>query len=224
MEADSEWPTAKPLELAGVLIDSFSDPGDLVLETHCGSGPMIRAARDMERGWVGIDNAPLAEEAIAAQFGMEGGMDDLFGPTPDFTSLTPETRTDVAWPGRGLAGRMRKLAHAHLVRMGMQDDHWQSEIPCDYCGKLLSEGEIHVEHPVPVKLGGQNSEENVVASCKRMQLHEGVAGHGLRDTAVGAVAGPASAKARQQGPRPPGAAGKAIRMRKESLRQQEKSP
>lgn len=48
-------PTQKPLEVLRPFIQAFSKPGDLVLDPFCGSGSTLVAARELGRGYLGIE-------------------------------------------------------------------------------------------------------------------------------------------------------------------------
>ena len=52
-------PTQKPVQPLKQLIDSFSKPGEIVLDPFCGSGSTLVAARDMGRPFIGIDLDPV---------------------------------------------------------------------------------------------------------------------------------------------------------------------
>lgn len=48
-------PTAKPVAMMRELILMFTEPGALVLDPFCGSGAVVRAAKDLGRKVIGID-------------------------------------------------------------------------------------------------------------------------------------------------------------------------
>jgi site-specific DNA-methyltransferase (adenine-specific) len=48
-------PTQKPIELMAQIIECFTQPGDLVLDPYMGSGPVIRAAKELGRRSIGIE-------------------------------------------------------------------------------------------------------------------------------------------------------------------------
>ena len=49
------YPTQKPLELLENIVQSSSNPGDLVMDPFCGCGTAIHAAQNLDRQWIGID-------------------------------------------------------------------------------------------------------------------------------------------------------------------------
>lgn len=58
----SSYPTEKPEALVASFVARFTDPGDVVLDPCCGSGPVARAAKDLGRRAVIIDKSEKAVE------------------------------------------------------------------------------------------------------------------------------------------------------------------
>src|SRR5436305_201901 len=54
------YPTQKPLTLLERIIQTSSNPGDIVLDPFCGCGTAIAAAQKLDRKWIGIDITHLA--------------------------------------------------------------------------------------------------------------------------------------------------------------------
>jgi len=50
-------PTEKPILLGEYLINTYTNPGDLVLDNCCGSGSFLAAAKNTGRNFIGIDTA-----------------------------------------------------------------------------------------------------------------------------------------------------------------------
>ena len=48
-------PTQKPVPALRPLIESFTKPGDLVLDPFCGSGSTLEAAQQLGRDWLGVE-------------------------------------------------------------------------------------------------------------------------------------------------------------------------
>src|SRR5436190_821631 len=48
-------PTQKPVSVLTPLVESFSNPGDVVLDPFCGSGSTLLAARELNRRFLGIE-------------------------------------------------------------------------------------------------------------------------------------------------------------------------
>jgi site-specific DNA-methyltransferase (adenine-specific) len=51
-------PTQKPVSVLLPLIEAFSKPGDVVLDSFCGSGSTLVAARQLGRSYIGIELCP----------------------------------------------------------------------------------------------------------------------------------------------------------------------
>ena len=49
------FPTQKPLGLLNRIVESSSEPGDVVFDPFCGCGTTIEAAQNLERRWIGVD-------------------------------------------------------------------------------------------------------------------------------------------------------------------------
>ena len=73
-------PTQKPLDLFTYLINTYTNPGDVVLDNVLGSGTTAEAALRTGRAWIGMENDPtyltMARDRIAATHA------DLTGHTP----------------------------------------------------------------------------------------------------------------------------------------------
>lgn len=57
-----EYPTEKNLDMLRLIIETSSNPQDLVLDAFAGSGTTLVAAEMLGRRWIGIDNSPVAIE------------------------------------------------------------------------------------------------------------------------------------------------------------------
>jgi len=75
------YPTQKPEALLDRIIESSSNPGDVILDPFCGCGTTIAAAQRLGRRWIGIDITHLAigliKHRLRDQFG------DAIAPTYD---------------------------------------------------------------------------------------------------------------------------------------------
>ncbi|MBA4375692.1 MAG: site-specific DNA-methyltransferase [Anaerolinea sp.] len=69
------YPTQKPLALLERIINSSSNPGDIVLDPFSGCGTCISAAQKLDRHWIGIDITHLAiamhKSRLKNMFGLE---------------------------------------------------------------------------------------------------------------------------------------------------------
>ena len=54
------YPTQKPVALLERIIKASSNPGDVVFDPFCGSGTTLRAAKTLDRKYIGIDQNPEA--------------------------------------------------------------------------------------------------------------------------------------------------------------------
>jgi len=79
------YPTQKPLELLKRIIQSASNPGDVILDPFCGCGTTIDAVEslnmecpnDPPRQWIGIDITHLAIDLIKSRLAKRFGMTRL---------------------------------------------------------------------------------------------------------------------------------------------------
>jgi site-specific DNA-methyltransferase (adenine-specific) len=54
------YPTQKPLALLDRIIQTSSNPGDIVLDPFCGCGTAVASAQKLDRKWIGIDITHLS--------------------------------------------------------------------------------------------------------------------------------------------------------------------
>lgn len=66
------YPTQKPEALLERLIDTCTEPGDLVLDPYAGSGTSLAVAARLGRRALGIDNSPSALEVIRERLAAAG--------------------------------------------------------------------------------------------------------------------------------------------------------
>jgi len=59
------YPTQKPLNLLERVINTSSNPNDIVLDAFCGCGTALVAAQNLGRQWIGIDISPTACRVMA---------------------------------------------------------------------------------------------------------------------------------------------------------------
>ena len=59
------FPTQKPIALLSRIIESSSNPGDVVFDPFCGCGTAVYAAETLGRKWIGCDIAILAVRLVA---------------------------------------------------------------------------------------------------------------------------------------------------------------
>lgn len=73
------YPTQKPLALLERIIQSSSNPGDVVLDPFCGCGTTIEAAERHGRRWIGIDVAVHAIKVIESRLAENLGSKVKYG-------------------------------------------------------------------------------------------------------------------------------------------------
>ena len=61
------YPTQKPESLLERIIESSSDPGQIVLDPFCGCGTTIAVAQQLQREWIGIDVSQKAVSIMKAR-------------------------------------------------------------------------------------------------------------------------------------------------------------
>lgn len=57
------YPTEKNLEMLKIIVEASSNEGDKVLDCFCGSGTTLKAASELGRNWIGIDESVEAIKA-----------------------------------------------------------------------------------------------------------------------------------------------------------------
>ena len=80
------YPTQKPVKLLERIINSSSNPGDVVLDAFCGCGTTLIAAQRLKRKWIGIDISPTACRVMAKRLkdvhGLKEGIDFIVRDLP----------------------------------------------------------------------------------------------------------------------------------------------
>ncbi len=71
------YPTQKPVALLERIINTSSNPGDVVLDPFCGCGTALVAAQKLGRRWVGIDITYLAIAVMKARLKDIFGLEDV---------------------------------------------------------------------------------------------------------------------------------------------------
>ncbi|MDZ4181176.1 MAG: site-specific DNA-methyltransferase [Coriobacteriia bacterium] len=66
-----DHPTPKPVPLMARFVEWHSEPGDLVVDPFCGSGPVARACKDKGRRCIGMDTDERWLEMAARRCGQE---------------------------------------------------------------------------------------------------------------------------------------------------------
>jgi SAM-dependent methyltransferase len=104
------YPTQKPQALLERIINSSSNPGDVVLDPFCGCGTTIAAAQELGRKWIGVDITSLAISLIKVrlqdQFEGKAEFETVGEPVskPDARKLAKENPYQFQWWALGLVG------------------------------------------------------------------------------------------------------------------------
>lgn len=64
------YPTEKNMDMLKLIVSASSNPGDLVMDSFCGSGGTLIAAQEMGRRWIGIDNSGTAIKICEERLGV----------------------------------------------------------------------------------------------------------------------------------------------------------
>ena len=104
------YPTQKPEELLGRIIQASSREGDLVLDPFCGCGTTIAVAQKLNRQWIGIDITHLAINLMKHRLQDSFGEDlqyDVIGEPVSLSGAETLAREDpyqFQWWALGLVG------------------------------------------------------------------------------------------------------------------------
>lgn len=79
------YPTEKNLDLLKMIISASSNPGDLVLDSFCGSGTTLVASQMLGRNWIGIDSSGNAIRVSKERLSKIHGT--LFTPKVEYSFL-----------------------------------------------------------------------------------------------------------------------------------------
>lgn len=104
------FPTQKPSALLERIVETSSNPGDVVLDPFCGCGTTIEAAQKLGRSWIGIDITHLAISLIKVRlrdaFGDMARYQVIGEPTTaeDAAALAESDKYQFQWWALGLVG------------------------------------------------------------------------------------------------------------------------
>ena len=104
------YPTQKPESLMKRVIESSSNPGDVVLDPFCGCGTTIAVAERLKRRWIGIDLTYLATSLIKGRLkdAFDGGAQFKVVGEPvsveDTAELAESDPYQFQWWALGLVG------------------------------------------------------------------------------------------------------------------------
>ena len=104
------YPTQKPVALLERILNTSSNPGDVVLDPFCGCGTAVAAAQHLNRSWIGIDITHLAITLIKSRlfdsFGSAASYKVIGEPVslPDAQALADSDQYQFQWWALGLVG------------------------------------------------------------------------------------------------------------------------
>jgi 5-methylcytosine-specific restriction endonuclease McrA len=96
-----------------------------------------------------------------------------------YATQPEEERARCASYKRENPAKRRNWDHRRRVRMNagfiepVNIERIVMETECVYCGSEISPSTLHIDHVVPIALGGEHSERNLVASCRRCNTAKG---------------------------------------------------
>ena len=153
------YPTQKPKKLLGRIIDTSSNPGQVVLDPFCGCGTAIFVAQECGRDWIGIDiNKTAYQTTTGRSVQLPLGMQDALA-NARYTSRDLEEvkamngkafelwvneffRATKPYPDGGVDG---------IMTDGTPIQAKSYEIKYDVLSKFLSDAKYHPLVPQPVK-------------------------------------------------------------------------
>ncbi|CAA9321766.1 MAG: Type III restriction-modification system methylation subunit [uncultured Chloroflexia bacterium] len=99
------YPTQKPLALLERIIQTSSNPGDVILDPFCGCGTTVAAAQKLGRNWIGIDithlSIALLKNRLEGMFGIKPKVDyQVLGEPEDLGAahqLAQDDRYQFQW-------------------------------------------------------------------------------------------------------------------------------
>ena len=151
------YPTQKPLALLERIIETSSNPGDVVLDPFCGCATACIAAEKLGRQWVGIDLSPRAVELVNMR--LREFMGGLFHDRLVTARTDIPRRTDIDTP---VPYRQNK----HVL-FGMQEGR------CNGCHTEFPFRQFEVDHVAPRSRGGANHLENLQLLCAHCNRTKG---------------------------------------------------
>jgi DNA modification methylase len=114
-EESLDYPTQKPLGLLKRIIETSSDPDDVVLDPFCGCGTCVDASQELGREWTGIDithlSVNLIKNRLKTKYRLEMGRDYVVHGEPTdlagATALASNDRHEFQNWALGLVGARR---------------------------------------------------------------------------------------------------------------------
>ena len=178
------YPTQKPLSLYERIIETSSNPGDIVLDPFAGCATTPVAAERLGREWVGIDIWDSAYKTVLDRLESEG----LAVPETDHAAQShlltfgqihyrnaPPIRTDddtIPVPDlklklRRAKERWQKLSHKEMLEILADAQSSADGVICAGCGRVLEVEFMELDHVQPKSSPrGTNYIDNRVLICR----------------------------------------------------------
>ena len=141
------YPTQKPVALLDRIIETSSNPGDVVFDPFCGCTTTLVVADRLQRRWVGIDISPKAAELVVSRIREDQGelLQQIIA-RDDFPQ-----RTDMS-------GIPPARTHKHTL-YGLQEGI------CGGCEIHFPFRNLTIDHKIPRSRGGTDHFENLWLLC-----------------------------------------------------------
>ena len=143
------FPTQKPLKLLQRIIESSSNPGDIVFDPFCGCATALVAAENLGRAWVGVDISPKAAELVVDRIKKHQGTLRELNSRTDIPK-----RTDI---GSELTPTAKKKYKQVLY--GIQEGF------CNGCHSHFKSNNLEIDHIISRAVGGTDHESNFQLLC-----------------------------------------------------------
>ena len=140
------YPTQKPVALLDRIIETSSNPGDVVFDPFCGCATTLVAADRLQRSWVGIDISPKAAELVVTRIKDDQGLFQEIIARDDYPQRTD--MSDIP-PAR---------THKHTL-YGLQEGI------CGGCEIFFPFRNMTIDHKIPRSKGGTDHFENLWLLC-----------------------------------------------------------
>lgn len=140
------YPTQKPLVLLERLIQTASNPDDIILDPFCGCATACVASEKTGRRWVGIDISAKAFDLVKIRMRKELG---LFGKCLHRTDIPQRTDLSIV---------LNYRTHKHTL-FGRQEGM------CNGCLQFFQFRNFTIDHIVPQAKGGTDHLDNLQLLC-----------------------------------------------------------